>query len=529
MLSSDFRVFVSGTFKDIKAIREEVYNQMQRHGICYVTMTDWPANHHVALEKSLEKLEICQGYLLIIGPRYGTCPEDSEKSLTEIEFEKAIEKKLKISVLEAKGMALTINIDDVESDALRAKRKSFIERVRQHVLPETFESELDLFRKLPAVLKQFGENNSSKRESLVFKTNDVEKVFRMADKGIRNKIDAIENLLIFAAEQFSHLFRLDITGRQLNIHPFFSELRNRLDPIVPGISLDEQNGILKRANIRHVIFRSETAITILSKLSQLNEKTLIDLGGSIGTDAANDLAASIMERPLVPDSTEALIELWNYWDGTGGWGKIELMSDNEEENIKEWQIKITNSFLTVQDAEKSKILRGFWQGYIKGFLNTSLPRIRNIAFNKLTKEERKKIRIPVFTKVKKIRASPQRESDTNVFKIEYEDRPESSGFRLLNGAKDALDNNDDCNDDGMDMALVLVNSAIKKLKDFIKMDELEQIIETIRSAEDTEEITDRYQMILEDQELKNNLCKTVIKDIIDCLEKITEYCCLKNP
>jgi glutaredoxin len=430
-----------------------------------------------------------------------------------MEFDKAVEMGLKVAVLEATGNALKIDFIDIESDELRHKRQKFIKKVQQHTSPELFVDDIDLAVKLPGVVYQLVKNEPLVEQSHVFGENEVEEIFKMADKGVKSKIDAIEELLMFTAQKFSHLFNFGAVSEKLDIHPFFSELRDKLDPIIPGISLDEENGILTRANIRHVIFRVETAIAILK---ELDKQTLVNLGKSIGINAASDLVNNVMKPAKVPDSPEALVKLWNYWDGTGGWGKIELRTSNESSDTNIWHISITNSFLTVKnDLEKTHQLTEFWQGYLEGFLNTSLPNITNITLNDLDQAERKSIRLPEFIKVKNVRKIPDKDIDLDIFEIEFKLSPESNAVKQLNNAKRILSND---NGDDLVSVITLIQSAIEDFRQIITEVEFLKIIDAASKQVDSH----GFDVIIKNERLPKDMSIDKTKDIINCVEKIID-------
>ncbi|WP_141108140.1 hypothetical protein [Azotobacter beijerinckii] len=115
------------------------------------------------------------------------------------------------------------------------------------------------------------------------------------------RIERIQQFLDFLTERLSSLFQID--PQKLDIHPLFRETRNELRNIIPGISLDDEGGILKRTGVRHVILRQETALLLLQCL---DGSSLAMVGEKIGRGAASDLADAEAECNTVTGLKQAL-------------------------------------------------------------------------------------------------------------------------------------------------------------------------------------------------------------------------------
>jgi 3',5'-cyclic AMP phosphodiesterase CpdA len=236
----------------------------------------------------------------------------------------------------------------------------------------------------------------------VFDTTSVSAVCESLDAASLSRLRSMEEFLDFMARSFEHLFLLQ--HQSLDIHPFFKNVRERLKAMTPGISLNESDGVLLRANVRHVILRTQTLLELMRQLSQ---EQLRESGLKIGTGAARDLIRHTLEgRRAIPANPEAFVALWDYWDRTGGWGKLSLDScgsENPEEaesHARTWRLRVSKSFLCVaDDPEETHKLSEFWCGYIHGFLAEALPAIEREMAQADLETFRQKITFPAYNQI----------------------------------------------------------------------------------------------------------------------------------
>jgi len=89
-------IFVSSTYLDLKAYREVVRNAVFTLREHANDMLFWPADERSAEELSLDELEEAQLLVLIVAHRYGTVPVGASKSVTEAEFDYAVEHNIPV-------------------------------------------------------------------------------------------------------------------------------------------------------------------------------------------------------------------------------------------------------------------------------------------------------------------------------------------------------------------------------------------------------------------------------------------------
>ena len=86
-----FRVFVSSTYKDMLPYREAIQTALNKADCVPYGMERFGAETIPPLDVCFRELEASQIYICALGMRYGTIDDDSGKSYTQLEYEKAKE------------------------------------------------------------------------------------------------------------------------------------------------------------------------------------------------------------------------------------------------------------------------------------------------------------------------------------------------------------------------------------------------------------------------------------------------------
>src|SRR5260370_17102156 len=85
------KVFLSSTGRDLKAHRDAGFNALQGLDLHCVGMEDFHGPAIKIEDYDDKRVAECELFVIILGILHGTCPEHSEKSYTELEYEKAVE------------------------------------------------------------------------------------------------------------------------------------------------------------------------------------------------------------------------------------------------------------------------------------------------------------------------------------------------------------------------------------------------------------------------------------------------------
>lgn len=130
-----FEVMLSSTFRDLVVHRAHVDKVLKQHRLHAIQMEDDASlSDEDMIDASLAKVDAAGAYICLIGKRYGQirhCPTRNphELSLTELEFERAVDRGIPISVLSMGEDYLVVDRDNEFDPLKREKLQAFRERV----------------------------------------------------------------------------------------------------------------------------------------------------------------------------------------------------------------------------------------------------------------------------------------------------------------------------------------------------------------------------------------------------------------
>jgi hypothetical protein len=144
------RVYVSSTFADLKSHRERVRHALRRRRHEDVAMELYGAEDKRPLEKCLEDVKRCDLYVGIFAFRYGYVPPGQDRSITELEYQTAVDaRKSRLLFLLAEDATWPVNLMEMEK---YQEQKSLRERVKQDRLVVYFSSEDQLYAEVTDAL-----------------------------------------------------------------------------------------------------------------------------------------------------------------------------------------------------------------------------------------------------------------------------------------------------------------------------------------------------------------------------------------
>jgi hypothetical protein len=85
-------VFISSTYQDLQLHRNKVWKVLENFDIDVVGMENFGARKSNALDTCINEISDCNIYIGIISMCYGSVDEETGKSYTQLEYEKAREK-----------------------------------------------------------------------------------------------------------------------------------------------------------------------------------------------------------------------------------------------------------------------------------------------------------------------------------------------------------------------------------------------------------------------------------------------------
>ncbi len=142
MAESKKIVMISSTARDLPEHRKEVMDACLRQGMFPVMMEHLPASDAEAIGTSLKMVDEADIYLGVFAHRYGYVPKGHDISVTEMEYNRAVERKIPRLIF-VMGKDHLLTADDVEIENA-AKLKAFKERVQTENIVNFFNSPADL-------------------------------------------------------------------------------------------------------------------------------------------------------------------------------------------------------------------------------------------------------------------------------------------------------------------------------------------------------------------------------------------------
>ena len=185
------RIFVSSTFKDLEECREKVSLILRQMGHEDVAMEYFVAEDKRPLDKCLQEVASSDLYIGIFAWRYGYRPPGHDRSITELEYRKAVERgKNCLIFLLDESAAWPRNLIDKGDEA--SKIEELRDELSTNHIVSFFESSADLASKVGASVHNWGNKSIicsfTKNERSIKKTRliDYEKYTKTIYDKYRN-------------------------------------------------------------------------------------------------------------------------------------------------------------------------------------------------------------------------------------------------------------------------------------------------------------------------------------------------------
>jgi tetratricopeptide (TPR) repeat protein len=139
-------VMISSTARDLPQHRKEVEDACLRQGMFPLMMEHLPANDDEAIAASLKMVDEADVYVGVFAHRYGYTPKGHDISVTEMEYNRAVERKIPrcIFVIDKNLPLADFTINDIDTGENAAKLASFKQRVETENIVNFFKSPADL-------------------------------------------------------------------------------------------------------------------------------------------------------------------------------------------------------------------------------------------------------------------------------------------------------------------------------------------------------------------------------------------------
>jgi tetratricopeptide (TPR) repeat protein len=152
------KVMISSTAIDLPEHRDFVRDACERQGMFPIMMEHLPASSAEAIQASMKMVNEVDAYLGVFGHRYGFIPEGHNISITEMEYNRAVERDIPRLIF-IMDKTHPIHIDDVETGEGVAKLKAFKDLLTARNIVNFFVSPEDLRYKVIDSLSKLRQPN----------------------------------------------------------------------------------------------------------------------------------------------------------------------------------------------------------------------------------------------------------------------------------------------------------------------------------------------------------------------------------
>ena len=166
-------IFVSSTYEDLKAYRDEVERSIIYMNQTIKGMEFFGSTPERPLDKCLQTVRECKLYIGIIGMRYGSVEEDSGKSFTELEYDEAVKNRIPvlIYILDENHPIASRFVDKGEG---AEKLEAFKTRLKKAHVVSSFTTHADLGKKVTQDLMNELKKDRAIEDSLRTLPSDTE-------------------------------------------------------------------------------------------------------------------------------------------------------------------------------------------------------------------------------------------------------------------------------------------------------------------------------------------------------------------
>lgn len=157
-------VFISSTYEDLKDYRKKVWELLESYDVNVKGMEAFGARSESALQTCLNEVERSDIYVGIIGLKLGSINEETGKSFTRIEYEKAVsDENTEILIYIIKDEA-KISINNIDFGEKHEKLNNFKKLLKEKHTVDFFRTESDLVDKLEARFKDLLQSKKEETE-----------------------------------------------------------------------------------------------------------------------------------------------------------------------------------------------------------------------------------------------------------------------------------------------------------------------------------------------------------------------------
>jgi tetratricopeptide (TPR) repeat protein len=155
------RIMISSTALDLPEHRKQARDACERMSMLPLVMEQMPASSADALALSRAYVDQADFYLGIFAFRYGFVPDGEDKSITELEYDRAVERGIPTLVFIAHEKH-PVPFDDVDTGEGAPKLRALKERLRKDHVVRTFRSPEELRTEIIHALSVYRQDDTAK-------------------------------------------------------------------------------------------------------------------------------------------------------------------------------------------------------------------------------------------------------------------------------------------------------------------------------------------------------------------------------
>jgi hypothetical protein len=153
-MTNNLSVFLSSTFSDLKEYRTAAINTLRRFGLVPVTLDHMGTMDEAPATASARALAEADIVVFLVAHRYGYIDPDSQKSIIELEYEKAVAQKKPVLVFLLSDDQ-PWPPDQIDLDEDRHRLQAFKQRLKEDVIVDFFKTPEELSVRLAAAISQY--------------------------------------------------------------------------------------------------------------------------------------------------------------------------------------------------------------------------------------------------------------------------------------------------------------------------------------------------------------------------------------
>lgn len=142
------KIFISSTFQDLQLHRNQIWGVIQNFDVEVIGMETFGARKSKPLETCLKEIESCEIYIGIISMCYGSVDEETGKSYTQLEYDKAKELGLEILIYLLDEYRGEIKVGNIDFGDKNLRLNGFKNILKKNHTVEFFVNESDLSQKI---------------------------------------------------------------------------------------------------------------------------------------------------------------------------------------------------------------------------------------------------------------------------------------------------------------------------------------------------------------------------------------------